>query len=171
MDQLTVHTPGLKVFVLTLRQFKLDCLMTSKTSGNDRLYTAAKRSPLQDEKISWEHWRVNERWKTLQVGRRSNWWPGHFLILDTLNRRATLAKHSTTLHMNYENKVGTFAKVYSFFPCHNNSTIAIFLQGQRIGSFLLSILCYLWHLTIFRIFFFFYFLLLFFILILKWEVR
>lgn len=36
MDQLTVHTPGLNVFVLTLRLFKLDCLMTSKKSGNDR---------------------------------------------------------------------------------------------------------------------------------------
>lgn len=155
MDQLTVHTPGLNVFVLTLRLFKLGCLMTSKTSGNDRLYTAQVPNlvPVLYCRMKRRPGRTEGSVRDKEVGWPSAWWLGRILMVFSVQTHWTARQlrqqhryGSVTLHVNSENKVekvitdDSFLHVY--FPNRStNSSITIFLQSQRICSSLLSALC------------------------------
>lgn len=151
MDQLTVHTPGLDVFVLTLRLFKLDCLTTSTTSGSDRLCAARVpnflRAPPSCRCCAAGRndfpGTVKGQWEM----KNSSCWLTFYLMtsfssFQTLRTDGQLGqkqcRRSTTVsHCRWvmKNKVEKFITGYSF-PSHNNKTAATFLQGQRICSHL-----------------------------------
>lgn len=107
MDQQPVHTPGLDVFVLTLRLFNLDYLMTSKTSGSERLCTAQvaklhppRQSVLEDEQTSWDTERstVFSWFFSLQVLRTNRRLGQQRFYFTTVSLCASILKYGRKTH-------------------------------------------------------------------------
>lgn len=150
MDQLTVHTPGLRVFVLTRMLFKLDCLMTSKALGRDRLCQNSSSGllhaslVLQDERISWDT-EGSMRDKGLfglaelpsddvaVFSSRALWADGQQAVLPL--------SHSVTLWIFKWSWQVYHLISLSVFPNHNSGIIATFLRGEIICSFVRSAQC------------------------------